>query len=95
MKLIGRDQLDTFTKRHADCLKPLRAWASMVEAAEWKSFQDVKKQFNSADVLSGNRIIFDIKGNKYRLITVAAYRQGILQVLWVGTHAEYNKKKWD
>jgi len=95
MTLVGRDMLAAFSKRHANSLKPLRSWASMVEAASWQSFQDIKQQFSSADVLSGNRVIFDIKGNKYRLITVVAYRHGIVQVLWIGTHAEYDKNTWD
>jgi mRNA interferase HigB len=94
MKLIGREILDTFAKRHANCLKPLRSWVSIVEEASWASFQDIKNRFRSADVLSGNRVIFDIKGNDYRLVTVVAYRQGLMKVLWIGTHAEYSKNKW-
>lgn len=94
MILIGREDLDTFAKRHAPCKKPLQSWVKIVEAAKWKSFQEIKEQFRSADVLGGNRVIFDIKGNKFRLVTVVAYRQGVIQVLWIGTHAEYNKKKW-
>jgi mRNA interferase HigB len=95
MKLIGRQDLEAFAKRHAPCKRPLQSWVKIVEEADWKSFQDIKAQFRSADVLSGNRVIFDIKGNHFRLVTVVAYRQGILQVLWIGTHAEYSKKKWD
>ncbi len=95
MKLVGREALDTFAKRHANSLKPLRSWVKIVEAADWKSFQDIKNHFRSADILSGNRVIFDIKGNDYRLVAVVAYKQGVMQVLWIGTHAEYSKKKWD
>lgn len=95
MKLIGRDLLDKFVRKHADAQKPLSAWGTLVEAAKWKNFQDVKNQFRSADVLSGNRVIFNIKGNKHRLVTVVAYQQGVVQVIWVGTHAEYSKKKFD
>ena len=64
------------------------------EEASWGSFQDIKNRFRSVDVLSGNRVIFDIKGNDYRLVTVVAYRQGLMEVLWIGTHAEYSKKNW-
>jgi mRNA interferase HigB len=95
MRIIGREILDSFAKRHANCLKPLRAWVRIVEEAKWESFQDIRSQFRSADVLSGNRVIFDIKGNNYRLITVVSYRQGMIQVLWMGTHAEYSKKRWE
>jgi mRNA interferase HigB len=95
MRIIGREILDAFAKRHANCLKPLRAWVRIVEEAKWESFQDIRSQFRSADVLSGNRVIFDIKGNNYRLITVVSYRQGMIQVLWMGTHAEYSKKRWE
>ncbi|MCW0218029.1 MAG: type II toxin-antitoxin system HigB family toxin [Prosthecobacter sp.] len=95
MKLVGRETLNTFAKRHANSLKPLQSWVRIVEAAEWKSFQEIKNNIRSADVLSGNRVIFDIKGNDYRLVALVRYRQGVMEILWIGTHAEYSKKKWN
>lgn len=95
MTLIGRQLLDTYARGHASALKPLQAWVRIVEAARWRTPQDIKNFSRSADILSGNRVIFNIKGNDYRLVVAVAYQQGIVRILWIGTHAEYSKKTWD
>lgn len=95
MNLIGRQLLDAFAKKHAQCLNPLRTWVRIAEDAQWRTTQDIKNVFRSADFLSGNLVIFNIKGNDYRLVVAVAYQQGIVQIQWVGTHAEYSKKTWD
>ncbi len=72
--------------------KPLRAWYALVWKAEWTGPPDVKEQFGaSVDFVADNRMIFDIGGNKYRLIVHAAYRYKRVLVKFVGTHAEYDK----
>ncbi|MEO5341843.1 MAG: type II toxin-antitoxin system HigB family toxin [Gammaproteobacteria bacterium SHHR-1] len=62
------------------------------KASAWQCPNDIKRRFPSADFLSDNRVIFNIKGNHYRLVVKAAYQAGILRIEWVGTHAEYSKK---
>jgi mRNA interferase HigB len=54
----------------------------------------MKADFASADILAGNRVIFNIRGNRYRLVAQVAYNSGRVNVLWIGTHAEYDKIAW-
>ena len=94
MQILGLPKLETFKDKHADARGPLDAWRAYVERQSWKSPQDIKRQFASADFLAGNRVIFNIKGNHHRLVVQVRYSNGLVQVEWVGTHAEYSKKKF-
>jgi mRNA interferase HigB len=91
MTLVGRNLLEAFIGQHADTKAPLQAWAKEIESATWKTPQDVKNRYRSADFRPGNRIIFNIKGNNYRLVVAVAFHAGIVRVVWIGTHAEYDK----
>jgi len=95
MEIIGKDLIEAFIRKHANAGSSFASWLLIAEAAEWNRPQDVKLTFRSADILSGNRIVFNIGGNNYRLVVLAQYRNGILLVLQVGTHAEYDKWKLD
>jgi mRNA interferase HigB len=90
--LVGRDLLDQFCRAHADLRRPLQAWIKEVEAATWQTPQDIKNRYRSVDFRPGNRVIFDLKGNHYRLVAIVRYHGGILLVEWIGTHAEYDKR---
>jgi mRNA interferase HigB len=94
MKVLGRDRLDKFGKKHADAKTALDSWFHEVSATEcqWKTSQDIKKRYASASFLADNRVIFNIKGNNYRLAVRVRYQNGLVAVEWVGTHAEYDKK---
>ncbi len=94
MQLVNLPLLDSFKRAHADARGPLNQWQIEVERALWLSTQDIKHRYPSASVLSDNKIIFNIKGNKYRLVVKVKYRNGIVFIEWVGTHAEYDKKKF-
>ena len=92
MTLVGRDLLDAFVRKHADLIRPLRAWVLEVETVTWKTPQDIKNRYRSVDFRPGNRVIFDLKGNHYRLVAIVRYQAGIVLVEWIGTHAEYDKR---
>ena len=92
MKVIGINKLEQFYKKHSNNKSALIAWYRDACDAQWKSPQDIKNRYGSADFLSKNRVIFNIKGNNYRLVIQVRYQNGIAVILWVGTHAEYNKK---
>ena len=92
MQLLGLLMLDAFKRTHADSRGPLDAWRSEVETAEWAGPQDIKNRFPSASFLAENRVIFNIKGNTYRLVVKARYQNGIVLIEWIGTHAEYDKQ---
>jgi mRNA interferase HigB len=84
--------LRLFWERHASAETPLKIWYAMVAKARWRSPADVKRQFGTTvDFVADNRAIFDIGGNKYRLVVHIAYGFGRVLVKFVGTHAEYDK----
>lgn len=95
MTIAGRQLIEKFMRKHANARPSLSAWLDEAEAAEWKTPQDIKERYRSADFLSGNRVVFDIGGNNYRMVVVVRYLNGILLIQKIGTHAEYSKWKLD
>ncbi len=91
MRIVALKTLREFWTRHPDAEQPLRAWHDEVRRAQWRSPADVKAQFGSASILKGRRVIFNIKGNDYRLVAALAYHTGLVFVKFVGTHAEYDR----
>jgi mRNA interferase HigB len=92
MQVISIAMLRMFWGKHPQAEGPLRAWVSIVRHAEWISPQDVKNQFGTTvDFLGDNRVVFDIGGNKYRLIVRISYRFRRLLLKFIGTHAEYDR----
>lgn len=94
MQLLGLPTLDDYKRNHAETRGPLDAWRCEVEKAQWSGPGDVKSRYPSASLLADNRVIFNIKGNSYRLVVKIRYQNGIVLVEWVGTHAEYSKKSF-
>lgn len=92
MKLLGTDRLDDFCKEHADCRKWIANWIADVREQHWQSGHDIKHGYASASFLSNNIVVFNVRGNDYRLETQIAHRTGIVMVKWIGTHAEYTKR---
>lgn len=90
MKLVGLGKLAGFIQRHADVRPQVEGWCAEVEEAEWKTPQDVKRRHSSASFISGNRVVFNLKGNKYRLDTKIAYENETVMVMRIGTHEEYD-----
>nr|WP_255594535.1 type II toxin-antitoxin system HigB family toxin [Pontibacter sp. HSC-14F20] len=80
-----------FWKKHADSEQQLKAWYNEAEQADWKSPNDIKKDYPSASILEDNRMVFNIKGNNYRLIVRINYNYGVVWIRFIGTHAEYDK----
>jgi mRNA interferase HigB len=92
MRIAGRDKLDAFTGAHADTRSWINTWIADVETSIWKTSQDIKRNYASASFLADNIVIFNVKGNRYRLEVRIAYNTGIVVVRWAGTHAEYTKR---
>jgi len=92
MRLVGRDKLDAFCVKHADARKWIETWLADVEAAVWATPQEIKDRYASASFLASNVVIFNVKGNDYRLEVMVAYKTGVVIVRWIGTHAEYNAR---
>lgn len=92
MKLLGKGLLDEFTAKYTDAKIWIDNWASDVEGSVWKIPQHIKEKYPSASFLSENVVIFNVKGNNYRLEVNVAYKTGIVLVVWVGTHSDYDKR---
>lgn len=92
MQIVARRTLRQFWERHPQAEGPLRAWFAAVSKARWTGPKDVKRQFGTTvDFVADNRVIFDLGGNKYRLIAHTSYRFGRVLVKFIGTHAEYDR----
>lgn len=92
LRVLTRETLRTFWERHADAEQPLRAWCAEVQKAQWKGPQDVKASYASASFLANDRVVFNIKGNTYRLVAHVRYAPvSFVFIRFIGTHAEYDK----
>lgn len=91
MRIISRRTLREFWEKHPDVRVALEAWFHDVEHASWKSPADIKLIYRNASFLADNRIVFNIKGNRYRLVVVVIYPYEVVYIRYVGTHAEYNQ----
>lgn len=90
MRVIAVSTLRAFWKRHPDAEQPLKAWFEEASSASWTQPADIKVRYRSASILKNRRVIFNIKGNDYRLVVAVAYRLQIVYVKFVGTHREYD-----
>ena len=93
MRVIAKRTIRTFWEKPGceDAHAPLEAWHDITIKALWQSPQDIKNQFGNASICGNNRVVFNIGGNKYRLVAEIQYRVGIVWVKFIGTHAEYDK----
>jgi mRNA interferase HigB len=91
MNVVTKRTLEAFWTKHPQAETPLRAWLSIARASEWKTMHDIKAIFGSADPVGDNRVVFNIKGNDYRLVVRISFTYKQLLVKFVGTHAEYDK----
>ena len=93
MRVIAKTSLQKFWLRRGcdDAEGPLRCWYAEASQAEWRSPQDIKRHYASASFCGNNRVVFNIGGNKYRLVVEMQYQAGIAWVKFVGTHAEYDQ----
>jgi mRNA interferase HigB len=92
MRIVGRDKLTRFCDVHAEARNWIENWLSEAEAARWESPQAIKVRYPSASYLAGNVVIFNVKGNAFRLEVAVAYRTGVVQIIWAGTHAQYDRR---
>ena len=91
MRIIKTKPLSSFWSSHPDAESGLRQWIAQCRAASWRSMADVKAYARSADWVGNNRVVFNIAGNKYRLVTAIHFKAGIVLVKFIGTHAEYDR----
>ena len=91
MRVISRKTLRDFWDKHEDSEEQLKSWYRETEKATWKNINELKSDYPSASILKDNKIVFNIKGNNYRLIVKFNFDFQISWILFIGTHAEYDK----
>ena len=91
MHIISKKKLRETWQRHPEAEGPLRAWHAKAKNADWGTPGDIKRQFSHASFVQDNRVVFNIGGNKFRLITWINYPARRIYVKWAGTHAEYDR----
>lgn len=92
MVLLGKAVLSAFSEKHADAKSWIERWVADMEGNEYKTPQEVKDKYSSVSFLKDNCLIFNVRGNKYRLETIFAYATKIVIAKWAGTHAEYDER---
>ena len=92
MRIAGREKLDDFVRAHAGARAWIENWIADTEKALWRTSRDIKHSDASASFLAGNVVIFNVKGNHYRLEVLVAYNTGVVVIRWAGTHAQYTKR---
>ena len=90
MRIISIKKLKDFWQKHADAEQQLKAWYAEVKNSDWNNHAAITKLFRTASILPNNRVVFNIKGNKYRIVTAINYDYKIVYIRFVGTHAEYD-----
>jgi mRNA interferase HigB len=98
MEVIGRLRLEEFARRHPDARSPLRAWQNVVTGSRWENPADTRRTYPHADLVRldcGLQVtVFNIAGNKYRLVTRIVYANARVYIKLVMTHAEYSHGRW-
>jgi len=95
MRVISRSALREYIdsqaghRDHTSLTNALNAWFAEVQKANWKNSDDIKRGYTWASIISAHRVVFDILGNRYRLVTAVDFEKGIVWIKWIGTHKEY------
>lgn len=90
-RIVAKRTLREFWEKHADSEQYLKTWYETAKNSNWTSPNDIKETYINASILKDNRVVFNIKGNSYRLIVKFNFDRQWVFIRFVGTHAEYNK----
>ena len=91
MRIFSHSTLREFWQIHADAEEPLRAWHRSARNADWRTPADVRARYSDASIIASNRVVFNIKGNAYRLVVSINYPRRRIYIRFIGTHAEYDR----
>ncbi len=91
MRVIAKKTLVNYYTNNKDAETALEEWHEKTTLAEWDNFTHVRQTFNSADYVGNKRVVFNIKGNKYRLVALVLFKMKMVYIRFVGTHAEYDQ----
>lgn len=91
MRIIALSTLRAFWEKYPDAEASLRAWYALASRAHWKTPADIKADYRNASFTANNRVVFNIKGNDFRLVVAVRYSQGLMFVRFIGTHRKYDR----
>lgn len=91
MRIISRKTLTKYWEKHTDAEQPLKAWFDEASNANWSSATELKQQYRNASIITKKRVVFNIKGNHHRLVVDIEYKLGIIFIVWIGIHDDYDK----
>ena len=91
MKVVNKELLVDYWEAEHRVKEPLKSWLNEVEHADWDKPTDIKEKYRSASILKKGRVVFNIKGNKYRLVVKIYYAKNVVDVRFIGTHEEYDR----
>ncbi len=91
MRIISRKKIRNFWEKHSDARPALESWYADAKKANWNTPSDIKDVYKNASFMASNRVVFNIKGNKYRLVAAVQFEYGIVYIRFVGTHKEYDR----
>jgi len=91
LRVIAKKVLREFWTKHSDCEQQLKSWYREAVKSEWRNTNEIKKEYPTASILGDNRVVFNIKGNNYRLIVKINFHYQMMWIRFVGTHKEYDR----
>ena len=93
MKVLGTDVLFDFCESHPDSTSSIKAWLAFVEDQNWEKFADIKNDYNYADWVGNRKVVFNLKGNNFRLLVQVAFNTGYVTIEKIGSHSDYTRWK--
>lgn len=91
MRIISKKIITDFCEIHPQAKRPLQAWYADTKQAKWQGPHEIKSIYKNASIVSSNRVVFNIKGNDYRVVVAINYKFGIVYIRFIGTHKAYDK----
>jgi mRNA interferase HigB len=91
MRVIALKTLRTFWEKHPVAQQAVQAWYHDAKRATWKTPMDIKSVYRNASFVGNDRVVFNLKGNQYRLVVAVQYQHGIIYIRFIGAHAEYDR----
>lgn len=91
MRIIAVNTIKEYWEKYPNTEQSLKAWVQEIEQSSWESPQDLKLKYRNASIVTGKRVVFNINGNKFRLIVDIEFRLKIVFIVWFGSHSEYDQ----
>jgi len=91
MRIISKKTLCDYWEKHPSVRSALEAWHADAKKSHWKSPSEIKRRYRNASIIADNRVVFNIKGNDYRLVVAVNYPLEIIYIKFIGTHKEYDR----